>query len=418
MAPAPDGGLVVVIGTPQASLDGPPSRTVISRLEADGSSRPGWPIELVGWTCLRPGDPEAVWPPTSAEDGSVTVVCNDDGTTDRDARTAAFTFDTTGRRRDAWSVPELIYDHQAQVVDGRLHVITGDREGGALSMTLVARDGTVQNGTTVPADGLAELQMGPDGTGYRLRYAGGDGDAPASTEITRFGVDGVAAGWPVSLDGHVGPLAFAPDGRVIVTLRSPEANTSQTLVFDRDGQRVPVGSDELPMLVSDAWNGASLGGGSAPLVASDGTTFVLGEPGGRTTAFAIDAAGQVVGGWPYHTDVGLGRKGACTGLDQGCGVWQANHAVGPDGTLYVAQAAPHDRTGGSIVAIAPDGTVRPGWPVYLTKAGAAFWSVVVGADGTAYALAIEPEGRGRSSATILGIDPDSTVLSRTTVVEP
>jgi hypothetical protein len=70
------------------------------------------------------------------------------------------------------------------------------------------------------------------------------------------------------------------------------------------------------------------------------------------------------------------------------------------------------------VAIAPDGTVRPGWPVYLTKAGAAFWSVDVGADGTVYALAVEPETGRMTSATILAIAPDSTVRYRTTVVEP
>ena len=69
------------------------------------------------------------------------------------------------------------------------------------------------------------------------------------------------------------------------------------------------------------------------------------------------------------------------------------------------------------MAIAPDGNVRPGWPVYLTRAGAAFWSVVVGSDGIAYALAVEPEANGRTSATILAISPDSTVDYRTTVVD-
>jgi hypothetical protein len=213
-------------------------------------------------------------------------------------------------------------------------------------------------------------------------------------------------------------MTFGQDGRFIVTRRAPETGTSQTLVFDREGRSVVVGPAELPVLVSDAFDGASLGGGSAPLVARDGTTFVLGEPDGRTMAFALDATGQVKDGWPYLGDVGLGRKGACTGLDQGCGTWQATHAIGPDGTLYLIQAAPHDRTGGSVVAIAPDGTVRPGWPVYLTRAGAAFWSVSVGSDGTVYALAIEPEARDRTSATILAIAPDSTVRSRTTLIEP
>ena len=53
--------------------------------------------------------------------------------------------------------------------------------------------------------------------------------------------------------------------------------------------------------------------------------------------------------------------------------------------------------------------MRPGWPVELKRAGSEFWSVVVGPDGTAYALAIEPESSPTSSASILAIAPDSTV---------
>ena len=47
-----------------------------------------------------------------------------------------------------------------------------------------------------------------------------------------------------------------------------------------------------------------------------------------------------------------------------------------------------------------------------------FRSVVVGPEGTAYALSVEPEADQRTSATILAIDLDGTVRYRTTVVEP
>jgi hypothetical protein len=43
--------------------------------------------------------------------------------------------------------------------------------------------------------------------------------------------------------------------------------------------------------------------------------------------------------------------------------------------------------------------------------------VVVGSDGTAFALAIEPESAGYS-ATVLAIAPDNTVRYATTIVEP
>jgi hypothetical protein len=42
----------------------------------------------------------------------------------------------------------------------------------------------------------------------------------------------------------------------------------------------------------------------------------------------------------------------------------------------------------------------------------------VGPDGTAYALAIEPESSRTSSASIVAITPDSTVRYRTTIINP
>lgn len=76
------------------------------------------------------------------------------------------------------------------------------------------------------------------------------------------------------------------------------------------------------------------------------------------------------------------------------------------------------RSAGASGAVGPDGRVRPGWPVELTRPGAEFWSVVVGSDRTVYALAVEPEAGDTSSASILAIAPDSTVRSTTTIIEP
>jgi hypothetical protein len=85
--------------------------------------------------------------------------------------------------------------------------------------------------------------------------------------------------------------------------------------------------------------------------------------------------------------------------------------------VYLPLSARDAKVGGNIVAVGQNGRVRPGWPVLLQRAGAEFWSVVVGADGTAYALAMEPETGNQSSATILAIAPDGTVLYRTTIVD-
>lgn len=93
-------------------------------------------------------------------------------------------------------------------------------------------------------------------------------------------------------------------------------------------------------------------------------------------------------------------------------------AAGPNGTLYLPIQARDAKVGGSIVAVGLDGRVRAGWPVELKRPGAEFWSVVVGSDGTVFALAIEPEASGRSSASVLAIAPDSTVIYSTTIVDP
>ncbi|MEO7664480.1 MAG: hypothetical protein ABIV26_05085, partial [Candidatus Limnocylindrales bacterium] len=70
------------------------------------------------------------------------------------------------------------------------------------------------------------------------------------------------------------------------------------------------------------------------------------------------------------------------------------------------------------VALGPDGGMRAGWPVELRHAGAEFWSIAVGADGIVHALAIEPENATTSSATIVAFAPDSSVVYRSTVIEP
>jgi len=156
----------------------------------------------------------------------------------------------------------------------------------------------------------------------------------------------------------------------------------------------------------------------APLVADDGTVFVIGEAGGHTVVYGIDPSGKVMSGWPYRADTAVQWQGSCPGDVTGCGVWRAIPAVSADGAVYLPLAAPDAQIGGSIVAISRDGQALPGWPMHLARRGAEFWSVVPGSDGTAYALAIEPEPGSKTSTTILAIAKDGTVLSRTTVVEP
>jgi hypothetical protein len=151
-------------------------------------------------------------------------------------------------------------------------------------------------------------------------------------------------------------------------------------------------------------------------VAEDGTAFLVSEEGG-TTVYGLDAVGNVMAGWPYRDTIGLQWSYNPPG-DTGGSTRRSEPAVGPGNVLYLLHPPRAATRGGTIVAIGPDGRVRPGWPVLLKRPGSVFGSVVVAPDGTAYALTIEPEGGARSSATILAIAPDSNVRYTTTIAEP
>ena len=407
MAPGPDGGLYVVV-------NGSPSGSVVSLLAASGTPRTGWPIRLDGWNCDAPNGP---FVPVVASDGSIRVVCLSEAPSDAAATVRAFAFDLSGRLLPGWPVdlPERVWD-QPRVVGDRLVIAaneSSDQEPypGAYWLVAVAADGTVRTGTRyeIATDAVSPVAIGPEGIAYRT----------AGNEITAFDLDGVRPGWPIRVEGVLSGLAFGPDGRIYLTATSTDAGTSRLLAFDRDGQPAPVASDPLPVVGASAWSGAGPSGVPlAPLVAADGTAFVIGEAGGRATVYGFDASGKVMSGWSYRAAAGLPWQGSLGQAVTGGGLWRSVPVVGPDRVVYLPQAAPDAQIGGSLVAVGPDGQALPGWPMHLARRGAEFWSVVVGSDGTVFALAVEPETGGKSSATVLAIAKDATVLSRTTVVEP
>jgi outer membrane protein assembly factor BamB len=203
-----------------------------------------------------------------------------------------------------------------------------------------------------------------------------------------------------------------------LTVASVARKTSRVFVFDPQGA-VAASSAELPIqtgvvVFADGPYECAAPIPGPPLVSRDGTMFVFSEI--DDAVFALDPSLEVMPGWPFELSTPLVRpfysqyEISCPSV--------ALPAVGPDSTLYLPLQARDTTIGGSLVAIGPDGPVRPGWPVELRQPGAEFWSVVVGSDGTVYALAIEPEPGDTSSASILAIAPDSTVLWTTTIVEP
>jgi hypothetical protein len=286
---------------------------------------------------------------------------------------------------------------------------------------------------------------------YGTFQAFADGSTPkeayakAKSALFAVGSGGIAAGFPIAITGWASQPAFDGAGRVHLVVGSIHEPPTRMLVFDTAGQAATGGSGALDVAApADAVSivpsvrggpeGVPMGHLAPPLVGPDGTRFVVGgaAASGPVSAMgspafwrsgaiiAIGPSGQpLAAGWPYRSDAGAQENSICCTAPSSLSF--AAPAIGPDNVLYLLQSGRTSATGpsggGSIVAIGPDGRVRPGWPRTLKRAGSGFWSVVVGSDGTAFALAIELESAGYS-ATVLAIAPDSTVRYATTIVEP
>jgi len=418
MAPGPGGSLFVSI--PRAG------GSILALLDRDGRPRPGWPIRISDSTSC-----ELLLP---VDDGSVRVVCtleNPQG--NMFGPIGAFAFDSAGSQLAGWPIDLGAHGYFSGRVIGdelTIHawaslgdvIAEGQPAGNSWILTLAA-NGAVRSGTQVPFPNCCDQRwaIGPDGVAYGSINQYGDAqEAPKSSELVAVSFAGAGAGFPITIEGSASEPAFDAAGRIHLTVGTPFERPARTLVFDTNGQAVVGGSGELEIAATGECVGieGSCPAPAAPLVGPDGTTFVVDSSGNRTTVVGLSPLGQAMEGWPYRSDAGHQSKGSCP-VGTVCERYElAAPAIGPGNVLYLLHAASDTSVGGSIVAVGPDSRVRPGWPVVLSRPGAAFWSVVVGADGTAYALAIEPETGDASSATILAIASDSTVLYRTTIIDP
>jgi hypothetical protein len=364
------------------------------------------------------------------DDGSVRVVCRpDDLNQELNNGVRAFAFDSKGSLLAGWPVDLDGWRLAGRVIGDTLalHVVQSLGDVGMEGQpsdnsvdVMVAAAGTILGGAKVPIDCCFAWAVGPDGVAYGVLHH--DADAPALTmsELLAVSVDGVPAGWPVSIEGLASGPSFDSDGRIVLTVASMDRSTSRVLILESDGEGVAAGSAELPIPTSVVVKGdgayeCGVPMPRPPLVARDGTTFVFSEI--DPAIFALGPSLDVIRGWPFRPAAPLVDRYAPTEGDLTCGSL-ALPAVGPASTLYLPLQARNESVGGSLVAVGPDGRVRPGWPVELRRPGAEFWSVVVGPDGTVYALAIEPEAGDTSSASILAIAPDSTVRWTTTIIDP
>jgi hypothetical protein len=291
-------------------------------------------------------------------------------------------------------------------------------------VTAISADGSVRVGEKLPRVETCcgeSWGVAPDGAAYGS-FTVGERDVAGFdevSEVTALDLSGEHAGWPVTVDGSASAPAFGPDGQIVLTVGRLVQKTSRVVVFDRGGEAPASASGELPIaagVIVTADGSYECGAPSPipPIVTPDGTIFVMSEA--DPAIFALDPSLELKPGWPYSPATPRVYR-FDPRSEPSCGSL-APAAVGADSTLYLPLRARDETVGGSLAAVGPDGRARPGWPVELKRPGAEFWSVVVGSDGTVIALAVEPEAGDTSSASILAIAPDSTVRSITTILEP
>lgn len=407
IAPGQDGTVFIAVPAPGG--------TVVTSLDRSGRPRPGWPITIDrAPSCLVV---------LAVEDGTVRLVCGGQVVgLGMMSHARAFAFDGAGQMMPGWPVefppmsPQGWARYEGRMLgDAVVLSIHTQLEIDWGQVTTISASGEIRDGTDVAfGESVFLWGVGPDGYAYGVGY----GPGPSQTSrLTSLDLRGRRSGWPVDVDGVASGPAFGPTGEVVLTVSSPLGETSRVVVLDASGTSIKDSSDELHIQTTTAGDTDCVSPfPKSPAVASDGTSFLFSQI--DTKIYALDRSLDVRPGWPYRSTQPLAEIGYDDPQSELSCHFRGEPDVGPDGTLYLPLRARHERVGGSIVAIGPDAEVVAGWPVELTRPGAEFWSVDVGSDGTVYALAIEPEAGGTTSATILAIEPDSTVRYATTIIEP
>ncbi|HLO34678.1 MAG TPA: hypothetical protein VK194_01285 [Candidatus Deferrimicrobium sp.] len=349
-------------------------------------------------------------------------MCAEDTLVDGPRRHVGFAFDIAGRALPGWPVelPDTGLTTSAVVVGDELHLVAseiasadgGGAQAAAWWLFAVSATGDVRSGRryeVADAAGNFDVRLAPNGIAYRLSFSGTT-DA-VRTEITAFDLDGVRPGWPVTVDGITSQPAVKQDGTIAVARLTKPGLKSQVVFIAPTGGTAASTSGDIPFdPIDDTTSaGATL---MSPIVADDGAAWLLGTFESTKASVVRVAPDGTVG--PLARIVlamPLQPRGACSPEDSGCGVWRSVPAVAPDGTLFVPESAVGDggglssSSGGSLVAIRPDGSAPSGWPVFLPDSMAGYWTVLTRADSTIEALAVVPTDAGNQwSIAILGAD--------------
>ncbi len=423
IAAGADGDLYVLVDEPKVLADGPPSRATFARLDPAGGIRPGWPVSVDGWFCAWEWGETRPLGPLVATDGSVRALCtSDEETTTPDGEVGlplriAVGLAADGSPLNGWPVDLRGTGwHTPAVIDGTTLVVAanvtltdaqGNGTGSDVWVVAIGGDGTRRDSPHLDATRFVWPVLGPDGIARMVSFAA-DGMLLAMT------LEGVVDGWPATLGPGMSGPAAGPDGTTVAAIVT--GSTTRTVILDPRGVELDSGSDALRVVQSPEWSGAGPHGGPAiPLVASDGTVYLLEQRDDEFTVMAIDRAGQVLAGFPVSLPGQLEEQGRCDREETGCGVWTVQPALAPDGTVYLALRRAGQGASGSLVAITRSGGLVSNWPVLAGDAREAIRDLKVGPDGTVFAVVVDRAAEPRSWS-VLALRPDGSEIYRTQLV--
>ncbi|MFI5100437.1 MAG: hypothetical protein ACHQE5_07975, partial [Actinomycetes bacterium] len=305
--------------------------------------------------------------------------------------------------------------------DGTWYAMALLDQGPAAEIVALGPDGTPKPGWPVRVAGGEGFALGPGGSVYAWGsdVTGTAGTSPGARILrTRFVVlapDGAPRpGWPVTVTGPAGIPTIEADGTLYTTTGGKAGQVDRIMALDADGSERRGWPYTLPSDLA-AWLYAPSEGmparATSPNVGPDGTAYLpvyhAGEISGPPGLLALAPDGRVVPGWPVWLPSGA-RFANVGGFGIGAGADLVQPSFGPDGTAFVAILPNAGQA--AIMALDPSGHERSGWPLAVAQETASL-TLVVG-------LAVDPsrelrvtaqtDGGATTIVSVLPLTPDPT----------
>ncbi len=277
----------------------------------------------------------------------------------------------------------------------RYQVVSGPDASGDQQSTLVASDsgGTGWRYDFTPCYGVSDPLFDAGGTAYLVATLHTFHELDSA--IFAFGPAGIRSPAPYHIAGVSWGLVRSPLGTVYAEGASFSLGTGGALI---DLQRSYLAALDASGHPTPGWPYSTPVPLSEPTFGSDGTAYLV---AGFVIGVALDLGvhevlalapdGASRAGWPFVLPAGVGPLH--TSMGEGQVAVGEPPVVGPGGPIYVAAGKGAWGAGGDLVyALGPDGRVKPGWPYATVLSDGALLSGTVGGSAGALPPVPGPDG--------------------------